>query len=110
MGEQEIIGYWPKEIFNNLVDASEIQAHGHVYSPLNEPSPPMGNGVFPSPDPSKACEMSHIRLVNGNGELIVPGSDIISYYSRESGYYDVVNVPKINDFSISVGGPGGYKH
>lgn len=54
--------------------------------------------------------MSHISLVNENGDFLVPFNDIISYYSDEPSYYDVVNVPGINDFSINVGGHGSYKH
>ncbi|KAJ0988400.1 hypothetical protein J5N97_006756 [Dioscorea zingiberensis] len=110
LGEQEIIGYWPKEIFNNLVDSSIVEACGYVYSPLDESSPPMGNGIFPNPDPTKACELKHIKLLNENGDFIVPGSDITySLYNDLPDYYDVAIEHGVDEFSSSVGGPGGYK-
>ncbi|KAJ0988394.1 hypothetical protein J5N97_006750 [Dioscorea zingiberensis] len=110
LGEHEIIGYWPKEIFNNLVDSSQVEITGYVYSPLDENSPPMGNGIFPNPDPSKACELKHIKLLNENGDFIVPGSDsTYSLFNDLPDYYGVVTEKRINEFSLSVGGPGGYK-
>lgn len=45
-----------------------------------------------------------------NNDFIAQGSDIISFHSHELGYYDVVSVPSVNDFSISVGGRRGYNH
>ncbi|KAJ0962315.1 hypothetical protein J5N97_030143 [Dioscorea zingiberensis] len=110
LGEQEIIGYWPKEIFNNLVNSSDVEVAGYVNPPLNENSPPMGNGIFPNPDPSKACELKRIKLQNENGGFIVPGSD--STYSLSNDvpdYYGVFIEHGIDEFSLSVGGPGGYK-
>lgn len=70
----------------------------------------MGNGILSNFDPSKTCQVSRIRLINEKGDFIVPRSDIIFFYNRESSYYDVVSMPGITDFSITVGGSGGYKH
>ncbi|KAJ0962176.1 hypothetical protein J5N97_030004 [Dioscorea zingiberensis] len=108
LGEQEIIGYWPKEIFNNLVDSSDVEVAGYINSPLNENSPPMGNGIFPNPDPSKACELKHIKLLNENGDFIVLGSDTTYTLLNDlPDYYGVVIEHGVDDFSLSVGGPGG---
>lgn len=64
----------------NLVDAGDIQANRYVYSPLNESGPLMGNFIFPNPNLWKTYEVSHIRLVSGNGDLILLVSHLISYY------------------------------
>ncbi|RZS10205.1 hypothetical protein BHM03_00041387, partial [Ensete ventricosum] len=44
--DREPVGYWPKEIFNNMADSSLVQMHGNVYSPFDEASPRMGSGVL----------------------------------------------------------------
>ncbi|THU60450.1 hypothetical protein C4D60_Mb07t12850 [Musa balbisiana] len=43
----EPIGYWPKEIFSNMADCSQVQIGGNVFSPINEPSPSMGSEAVP---------------------------------------------------------------
>ncbi|ONK70319.1 uncharacterized protein A4U43_C05F32500 [Asparagus officinalis] len=42
-----VVGYWPKENFNKMEKATEVDWGGAVYSPLNEPSPPMGSSHLP---------------------------------------------------------------
>ncbi|XP_020243210.1 uncharacterized protein LOC109821436 [Asparagus officinalis] len=55
--ERSYVGYWPKELFNNLEKAAEVDYGGAVYSPFNEPSPPMGSGhlAIPTEGPNKTC-------------------------------------------------------
>ena len=57
----------------------------------------MGSELIPNPELSKACKVNHIRLINGNEDFIIPGSDIIFFYGRESSYKDVINVSGVND-------------
>ncbi|ONK60462.1 uncharacterized protein A4U43_C08F18730 [Asparagus officinalis] len=45
--ERSLVGYWPKELFNNLEKPNEVDYGGASYSPYNEPSPPMGSGHMP---------------------------------------------------------------
>ncbi|KAL6900806.1 hypothetical protein ACP4OV_005482 [Aristida adscensionis] len=44
---QDIVGYFPKEIFDGLNGATQVQMGGMSYAPPGESGPPMGNGVAP---------------------------------------------------------------
>ncbi|XP_019100750.1 PREDICTED: uncharacterized protein LOC104785635 [Camelina sativa] len=44
----ELIGYWPKELFTHLNDgASLLRFGGNTFTSSSKISPPMGNGCFP---------------------------------------------------------------
>ncbi|CAL9773750.1 unnamed protein product, partial [Musa acuminata subsp. burmannicoides] len=64
--DREPIGYWPKEIFNNMADSSLVQMHGNVYSPFDEPSPPMGSGVL------NGAKFTNILLTDGQSNSKLP--------------------------------------
>ncbi|WOL08696.1 hypothetical protein Cni_G17449 [Canna indica] len=103
--DDEDIGYWPREIFNNMGDASEVQIDGLVYSPFNVPSPPMGSGKF------FAAGMRDFLLMKGNGDKYNFDASQIQvlndlgpkyygdYFACNSGAYCV----------LRYGGPGGWK-
>ncbi|CAO2201694.1 unnamed protein product, partial [Urochloa humidicola] len=44
---QEIVGYFPKEIINGMSGATEVQMGGITFAPPGQKSPPMGTGVAP---------------------------------------------------------------
>ncbi|CAL9196111.1 unnamed protein product, partial [Musa hybrid cultivar] len=64
--DREPVGYWPKEIFNNMADSSLVQMHGNVYSPFDEPSPPMGSGVL------NGAKFTNILLTDGQSNSKLP--------------------------------------
>ena len=115
--DEEPIGYWPNALFNNsFIDITEIQMGGIVYSPFNEPSPPMCNGFLPNPnDPinsPKACQFKQIQVRNGKWSFIDPESILVSAIYDITDYYDVASYVydgPSNGFVFSYGGPGGYQ-
>ncbi|KAF9603542.1 hypothetical protein IFM89_037023 [Coptis chinensis] len=60
-----LIGYWPKYLFTSLAShANEIAWGGEVFSPLNEPSPPMGSGQFVIRDMQLTCYARAIQIID----------------------------------------------
>lgn len=53
LGKQnELIGFWPKQIFTGLAtSATYVAVGGEAYSPTDQPLPPMGNGYYPVMNP-----------------------------------------------------------
>ncbi|ONK60717.1 uncharacterized protein A4U43_C08F21820 [Asparagus officinalis] len=107
----DFVGYWPKENFNKMEKATEVDWGGAVYSPLNEPSPPMGSGHLPFEGLNKTCYFLNVELVDKNNKYysadkinVELGADAPSYYNidenMETGYPD--------GYRFRYGGPGGY--
>ncbi|XP_072150862.1 protein neprosin-like [Setaria viridis] len=46
---QEMVGYFPKELINNMAGATQVQMGGITYAPPSQKSPPMGTRVAPVP-------------------------------------------------------------
>lgn len=110
--DKSLIGYWPKELFNKLDKATEIDWGGAVYSPLNKPSPPMGSGHLPVEGRNRTGCFKNIQLVNDKNELYDPkdmqdtiGGDIPTYYDIEG----LNDSGQPDGFYFFYGGPGGYK-
>ncbi|KAH7652746.1 Neprosin domain-containing protein [Dioscorea alata] len=102
----ENIGYWPKSMFSSLGDyAGRIQWGGLVYSPTSEPSPPMGNGKFPS---NGGARVIKINMINENGQTLEPQGDELLYADKP----DCYSISKLSNnrdvgWFFSFGGPGG---
>ncbi|KAG6505615.1 hypothetical protein ZIOFF_037980 [Zingiber officinale] len=87
--DQLPLGYFPKELLPKMDDyADAVQMGGHVYSPLNVPSPPMGSGHPSNEGPNKAAYFIQVqavdssnKLTNFDTEFIKSKSDIGDYYS-----------------------------
>ncbi|KAI3975149.1 hypothetical protein MKX01_038477 [Papaver californicum] len=60
--DNTVIGYWPKEIFPRLDNASVVRYGGEAGENSNSPIPPMGNGNFPDKDYSKAAFMIQMKV------------------------------------------------
>jgi Neprosin len=110
--DNELIGYFPKEIFNNMADASQVQIGGIVYSPDKEDTiPPMGSGIRPG-DSGDVCKFTQIAVMEGNGEYHPPDLSSVKLYEPYPEFYEVAipgNQPSGNGFVIQYGGPGGTK-
>ncbi|KAG1342381.1 hypothetical protein COCNU_05G006100 [Cocos nucifera] len=108
----ELLGYWPKELFNNMADSSQVQVHGVVNSPKDVPSPPMGNGNLPTTFFSAAAKFRRIRLMNGNGDFFPPSSEKVTTFVDLS--YDFYALDHLRDhggtwgYGFDYGGPGGW--
>ena len=94
-----------------MADSSQVQVGGVVYSPQDEPSPPMGNGHLPSILFSKAAKFRRVRLMNGNGDYFPPSSNKVKTFVDS--YADFYGVGHLGDhggsegYSFEYGGPGG---
>ncbi|ONK60696.1 uncharacterized protein A4U43_C08F21600 [Asparagus officinalis] len=111
--ERSFVGYWPKELFNNLDKATEVDYGGAVYSPINEPSPPMGSGHLVEEGPNKTCYFLNVQLVNERNELYDPEDNNVHFYADILQYYDIdygYESGTPDGYQFSYGGPGGYTH
>ncbi|KAG6635754.1 hypothetical protein CIPAW_11G064400 [Carya illinoinensis] len=89
------VGLWPTKVFGRLnYLGNQADWGGEVYSPLDQPSPPMGTGIHPYGDTRYAA---HSRLIgisyeNSESKFVNPGgavlyeSDPKSYSVFDSGY------------------------
>ncbi|CAN8265171.1 unnamed protein product [Cochlearia groenlandica] len=66
-GPNEDVGYWPKELFNLFGNGANMAGVGGVVqASRNGPSPPMGNGQFPSDDIKKSTVFANIEVFDFN--------------------------------------------
>ncbi|XP_065015426.1 uncharacterized protein LOC135642871 [Musa acuminata AAA Group] len=98
--DREPVGYWPKEIFNNMADSSQVQMGGLVYSPFDEASPPMGNGV------KGEAKFTNVLLLDGQGNNRTP-EDFEEIHDLDIDYYYISY--HYRDGVLNYGGPGGWK-
>lgn len=103
------VGYWPKELFNNLDKATEVDWGGAVVHSSKQPSPPMGSGHFPSEGKNKSAYFTNIQLVNEKNEFYNPedyrvtqDTDRPDYYGIEGNYYS----GDPDGYQFRYGGPG----
>ncbi|XP_042404724.1 uncharacterized protein LOC121994907 [Zingiber officinale] len=99
--DQEPIGYWPKEILNNMADSSRIQLSATASSPTDQPSPPTGNGEL------GGASFKKIRVLNG-GLDPYPSNVQHAETFLDIGkpfYEGIYNV----DSGFIYGGPGGWE-
>ncbi|THU60448.1 hypothetical protein C4D60_Mb07t12810 [Musa balbisiana] len=99
--DNEHVGYWPKEIFNNMEDCSQVQMGGNAYSQINLPSPPMGNGVL------NQAKFEKVFMIDGDGSKSkVPVDKVTTYNDLGEDYYGVS--PDFENDMLHYGGPGGW--
>lgn len=97
---QEPIGYWPREIFNNMADSSQIQLSSTASSPTDKPSPPTGNGQL------AGASFRRITVTDGDG-IPYPTSVRNAVVFKELGkpFYEA----GYQDCCLFYGGPGGWR-
>ncbi|KAI3950374.1 hypothetical protein MKW98_003857 [Papaver atlanticum] len=116
VGEQ-VIGYWPKELFTHLAHNASIIRYGGIAGALSgSPSPPMGNGHFPEYrdyDLAKAGFMREMKVFNEAGEIVyfdftkAPRKlDTKKDNCYKLYYYSYISKPYTWNI-ITYGGPGG---
>ncbi|KAL0720837.1 hypothetical protein Bca4012_035436 [Brassica carinata] len=105
--DDEIIGYWPRELFTHLQKgASRVRFGGNTFISPDGISPPMGNGYFPLKDYQKSSSFLHVKLTNNKyqsieAKTIIRHSDSKCFRLMDRGYTNE------NGKSFSFGGPGG---
>ncbi|XP_023640290.1 uncharacterized protein LOC111831030 isoform X2 [Capsella rubella] len=106
----EVIGYWPKELFPHLKQgASLVRYGGNTFTSPNGISPPMGNGHFPVVDFHRSSYFLHVKVRNSNYQLVDIKDKMARRYADSYQCYRVSywGYFKSNGVSFSFGGPGG---
>ncbi|XP_074559141.1 uncharacterized protein LOC141815073 [Curcuma longa] len=98
---QEPIGYWPRELFNNMADSSQIQLSATASSPIDKPTPPTGNGQL------DGASFRRITVTDGQG-IPYPQSvrHAVAFIELGKPFY---NAQYSGDCCLFYGGPGGWK-
>lgn len=102
---QQIVGYFPKEIINDMSGATEVQMGGTTYAPPGQKSPHMGTGVAP--------EAGKNTLASRFTQVVVQGANVAkNWVSKDVSDPTIYNIvmtsvsgPEGNAFQY--GGPGG---
>ncbi|KAJ0239591.1 hypothetical protein HA466_0232030 [Hirschfeldia incana] len=106
----ENVGYWPNSLFTKAGlghGASLVAYGGEVFSPVNEKSPSMGSGHFPSEGYSKAAYVNNFEVVEG-GVAKKPPFTVKLFASTPNCYKaSLRRKRKVWYNSIFFGGPGG---
>ncbi|XP_042519342.1 uncharacterized protein LOC122093143 [Macadamia integrifolia] len=111
--KEEVIGYWPGNIFSTLTTANDfIYWGGQVYSPDSEiHSPQMGSGIWHDGWYQETCYFRRIIELDATYKSEVPNNDYIQrfdtrcYYADDNSYKD-----DYWGYSFGFGGTGGSPH
>ncbi|KAG2289839.1 hypothetical protein Bca52824_049443 [Brassica carinata] len=105
--DDEMIGYWPGELFTHLKNgASRVRFGGNTYISPDGISPPMGNGHFPLKDYQRSSSFLHVKLTNHRYQTIEAKKILRNADSRCFRLMDR-RYTKENGKSFSYGGAGG---
>ncbi|KAJ8767615.1 hypothetical protein K2173_018173 [Erythroxylum novogranatense] len=106
------IGFWPEKIFTSGLGqvARDVEWGGEVYSPIDQPSPPMGSGgnVFQM-DTTRDASCQSIKYIDENYNIVE--ADTLRYFLDAPGDYLLKDLGhKGPEFGrlILWGGEGGY--
>ncbi|XP_020885522.1 uncharacterized protein LOC9315803 [Arabidopsis lyrata subsp. lyrata] len=106
----QVIGYWPKELFTHLnKGVSLVRFGGNTFPSPEGISPPMGNGHFPVIDYHKSSHFSFVKVKNSNYQSIDIEDKKTRLYADSYQCYRLTywGYSKSNGVSFSFGGPGG---
>ncbi|KAJ1693878.1 hypothetical protein LUZ63_010576 [Rhynchospora breviuscula] len=102
IGGMTLVGWWPKTLFNGLVDSgNEIEWTGSVFYPSDETPPTMGSSLFPKMLEGGAAHFYDCYGFDTAGSI----------YKDDYQPYPVVTKPECYNVSLwyDTGSPG-YKH
>ncbi|CAN6834753.1 unnamed protein product [Brassica oleracea var. botrytis] len=106
----EVIGYWPKELFTELnKGASLVRYGGNTFMSTDEISPPMGNAHFPVADFLKTAHFKNVLIIDSNYKRVYVEDKKIRRYADIFECFRVTywGYSKSSGVSFSFGGPGG---
>ncbi|XP_042483749.1 uncharacterized protein LOC122064098 [Macadamia integrifolia] len=109
--ERNIVGYWPKALFNSLdAFATGIAWGGATHRNMNESnSPPMGSGAYPEEGFGRASFIGDIQVVNEVGQFVALNQSSITTYTDKPCYDVGLNyMDSCGLYSFYFGGPGGH--
>ncbi|XP_019100749.1 PREDICTED: uncharacterized protein LOC104785634 [Camelina sativa] len=106
----ELIGYWPKELFTHLNNgASLLRFGGNTFPFPNGISPPMGNGHFPVVDIQKSSNFMFVKAKDSNYQTVEIEDEKIRRYVDAYQCYRLYygGYSKSTGVVFTYGGPGG---
>ncbi|EFH57644.1 hypothetical protein ARALYDRAFT_345260 [Arabidopsis lyrata subsp. lyrata] len=106
----EVIGYWPKELFPHLNNgASLVRYGGNTYLSPDGLSPPMGNGYYPVADFKKTAHFNNVVIINSQYKRVYVEDRKIRRYADSYRCFRVTywGYTKSTGVAFSFGGPGG---
>ncbi|KAK8589993.1 hypothetical protein V6N12_024379 [Hibiscus sabdariffa] len=105
----QFIGYWPQKLFFYMYGgANNVVWGGSVFSPRNQPSPPMGSGHFPKDGLQNKSAYFKDTQIWDNIHLIYPQPDRIVLSSSTPDCYEAKLTAGVapNPMDFFYGGPG----
>ncbi|XP_056688866.1 uncharacterized protein [Spinacia oleracea] len=91
-----IVGYWPRELFTGLANgATYIAVGGEAYSPPDQPLPPIGNGYYPVEDVRLSAYCARFGVLDANRQQISPKQTEKYTDNWHYGVYDREQYPKV---------------
>ncbi|GMJ12236.1 hypothetical protein like AT4G23370 [Hibiscus trionum] len=105
----QFIGYWPQKLFFYMYGgATNVMWGGHVFSPINQPSPAMGSGHFPKDGLQNKSAYFKDTQMWDNVHLIYPQPDQLVASSSRPDCYEAMLTPGVapNPMDFFYGGPG----
>ncbi|XP_019431013.1 PREDICTED: uncharacterized protein LOC109338273 [Lupinus angustifolius] len=103
------VGYYPAELFSNMIIADKVGWGGKVSGIMKGLSPPMGSGYFPDGDLTHACFIRQISY-NVNGSIQEPNQDLLDISVDNPNCYNLTYLGFLdndNRNTFQFGGPGG---
>ena len=112
--ENYLVGFWPPTLFGKLSEfGNQADWGGEVYSPLDQPSPPMGTGL--SPPWKSSLYFAHSRRIGAayeNAKFNFTNPIDSEVYASDPLAYNIKDLGYINEYFgrlIFYDGPGGIK-
>jgi hypothetical protein len=112
--ENSVIGFWPPALFGKLSEfGNQADWGGEVYSPLDQPSPPMATGLPPYGRNSRySANSRRIAAAYENAKFHFVNPIDTEVYASNPPAYDIHDFGYYDEYwrrLISYDGPGGIK-
>ncbi|XP_059451246.1 protein neprosin-like [Corylus avellana] len=112
--ENYLVGFWPPTLFGKLSEfGNQADWGGEVYSPLDQPSPPMGTGLtLPGTDTDHFAHSRRIATAYENAKFNFVNPIDSEVYASNPDAYNIKDLGNINEYFgrlICYDGPGGIK-
>ncbi|XP_059436303.1 protein neprosin-like [Corylus avellana] len=114
--ENSVVGFWPPTLFGQLSEfANQADWGGEVYSPLDQPSPPMGTGKLPHQRGWHTIDLAHSRRIActyENAKFLFLNPIDTELYKSDEDAYNIIDAGYRGEYwgrEILYDGPGGIK-
>lgn len=84
-----VIGYWPRKLFRNFANASELRYGGYTSCRLGETCPAMGSGRRPSQKHDHSCFFIEVQYLDVNKNVHQVSDEQHIPFANQKDCYDV---------------------